>query len=183
MLSDTSTGDRRRGISYQPMTQPAWRPTPKKAYKTRDPRVTSSMMSRVRSRDNVAEIALRKTLWNRGHRYRVHSKHILGKPDLVFSRTHVAVFVDGDYWHGRALREGGADQLRLVIRGRKFEWWRAKLQKNIDRDDYVTQGLMAAGWNVVRIWESDVLANAAHAADRVEAAITRGERSSAKPDS
>jgi len=114
------------------------------------------MMSRVRDRDNLGEVALRKALWRRGYRYRLQVRELPGRPDLVFPRHRVVVFVDGDYWHGRALREGGDAALRQVIRGSRFEWWHAKLARNVVRDDEVTRALSAADWTVLRIWESEL---------------------------
>src|SRR5687768_948190 len=102
---------------------PAWRPAPKKNYKPRDVATTSAMMAAVRSRDNAAELMLRRELWRRGFRYRKQSRLLIGRPDIVFPKYRTVIFVDGDYWHGRALREGGEAQLRLVIRGERFDWW------------------------------------------------------------
>jgi DNA mismatch endonuclease (patch repair protein) len=114
------------------------------------------MMARVRGKDTRVELMLRRALWAKGYRYRLHASSVVGRPDLVFPRYRVAVFVDGDYWHGRALREGGEDQLHQVIRGNTFEWWRQKLAGNIDRDEHVTAALTKEGWRVLRLWESEV---------------------------
>jgi DNA mismatch endonuclease (patch repair protein) len=115
------------------------------------------MMSAVRSKDNKAEVRLRKALWRRGYRYLIQSLSVLGRPDIVFSSRRVAIFVDGDYWHGRALIEGGPKMLREIIRGDKYQWWESKLEKNIARDRDVTNELTLQGWNVIRIWESDIV--------------------------
>lgn len=115
------------------------------------------MMSAVRGRENKAEVALRKRLWRLGFRYRLQSRRLVGRPDIVLSKHHAVIFVDGDYWHGRALREGGAAQLRQVIRGPRFDWWLTKLSRNVARDEEVTSLLTAAGWRVIRVWESDVM--------------------------
>ncbi len=138
------------------MSAPAWRPKPKRAYKPRSSAVTSAMMAQVRSKHNKAEVALRRALWSRGFRYRLHVRGVFGRPDMVFPKHRVALFVDGDYWHGRALKEGGEQQLRQVIRGSRFEWWRDKLATNIERDEKVTTALLEQGWQVIRLWESDV---------------------------
>lgn len=138
------------------MSSPAWRPTPERPYKPRNPATTSAMMARVRGKDTRVELMLRRALWAKGYRYRLHASSVVGRPDLVFPRYRVAVFVDGDYWHGRALREGGEDQLHQVIRGNTFEWWRQKLAGNIDRDEHVTAALTKEGWRVLRLWESEV---------------------------
>lgn len=131
-------------------------------------------MRAIRGRENRAETSLRKALWRRGLRYRLYDASLAGKPDIVFVSARVAVFVDGDYWHGRALREQGPTGLRELIRGDKFEYWRDRFEKNIERDDRVTRDLRNSGWTVVRLWESEVLADVDAAADRVAALVRRG---------
>ena len=146
-----------RVVHRKSLDSPSWRPLPRRIYKSRDSQVTSQMMAAVRGRENKAEITLRKALWRLGYRYRLQSRKLIGRPDIVLPKHHAVIFVDGDYWHGRALREGGEDQLRHVIRGPRFEWWRDKLARNIGRDDHVTRTLQHEGWKVIRVWESDVL--------------------------
>lgn len=155
------------------MKPPAWRPCPTRAYKARDPSATSTMMGAVKGRENKAEVALRRALWRLGYRYRLQARTLAGRPDIVLPAYRTVVFVDGDYWHGRALKEGGEDQLRLVIRGSRFEWWRDKLARTIERDEQVTRELRAGGWNVLRLWESDVLADFDKLVARVDRALRR----------
>lgn len=129
------------------------------------------MMSAVRSRENAAEVALRKVLWRRGFRYRLYTRMLLGRPDIVFPSAKVAVFVDGDFWHGRALVENGEGAFRATLRTSRREWWIAKLKRNVARDEEVTSRLRSQGWRVVRLWESSIKANPDRAADRVESAL------------
>lgn len=131
------------------------------------------MMSRVRSKNTKAEVTLRTALWQRGFRYRLHSPGLVGRPDVVFPKYRVALFVDGDFWHGRALKEGGEAQLRQVIRGARFKWWRDKLATNIERDNKVSEALAKEGWKVVRLWESDVKANLHTAVNSIAAILSR----------
>lgn len=131
------------------------------------------MMSRVRSTGNRAEAGLRKELWRRGHRCRRYYKGLVGRPDLVFTKARVVVFVDGDFWHGRALAEGGRRGLRGVIRGPRFDWWLAKLRRNAQRDIEVTSALTTDGWTVLRYWESDVLRDGARVANDVSRVIRK----------
>ena len=131
------------------------------------------MMSKVRARDNRAEVLLRSILWRRGYRFRLQSKSLIGRPDIVFPRYRTVVFVDGDFWHGRALREGGDEALRGVIRGQRFDWWKIKLSRNVERDKEVEATLRRDGWKVVRVWESAVLRNPETAARRIERALRR----------
>jgi len=147
------------------MTRRPWRPAPQKPHKARDPAVTSRMMSRVRGKDSKAELALRRELWRRGRRYRLHAKDLPGRPDLVFRAERVAVFVDGDFWHARSLVEGDEDTFCAIVRGK--ESWITKLRRNAERDRTVTAMLEAEGWQVLRLWESDVLEDVESAANLV----------------
>lgn len=136
----------------------------------RDPAVTSRMMAAVAGKDSKAELLLRRELHRRGRRYRLHERGLLGKPDIVFKSARLAVFVDGDFWHGNAWRLRGLASLEEQFPTRR-EFWVAKLRRNMERDREVTAGLTEAGWCVFRVWESEVLADAASVADRVEAAL------------
>jgi DNA mismatch endonuclease (patch repair protein) len=103
-------------------------------------------------RDTKPELLLRRSLWKLGLRYRLHVKGLPGRPDLVFPRDHVAVFVDGDFWHGRdwAVREGRLSE------GSNAGYWTAKIAYNIERDARNSALLQEMGWTVVRVWEGDV---------------------------
>ena len=149
------------------MNEP-WRKPPRKKYVPRAAAITSSMMSKVRNRDSKAEIHLRQELWRRGFRYRLHSKSLFGKPDLVFPKFRTAVFVDGDFWHGRALIVGGVKALRVGLRTKRSSWWIAKISRTVERDREVTKVLRKLGWKVIRVWESEVLGDVLKVADRIE---------------
>lgn len=159
------------------MTRKPWRYPPKREYKPRSPAVTSAMMSKVKSKHSKAEVALRRELWRRGLRYRLHYGKLPGRPDLVFVGARLVVFVDGDFWHGRNLVEEGEDALRATIRGKRQDWWVAKIKRNVERDKEVTSKLQADGWEVLRFWESaikeDVHAVADVVADRIAALRAR----------
>ena len=138
----------------------------------RDPAVTSRMMAAVRSRDSKAELALRRALHRRGVRYRLHARDVLGRPDLVIRRHCLAVFCDGDMWHGNPeeWKRRGRSSLAGMFPSRT-EWWVAKIERTMARDRDVTERLTRDGWRVVRLWESEVLADPDAAADRVCAAL------------
>ena len=158
---------------------PIWRYPPIREYKARDPTVTSRMMSAVKSKGSKAELLLRHALWRRGYRYRLHHTKLIGKPDIVFSRFRVVVFVDSDFWHARTLISEGEPALRATIRGERQDWWIAKLRRNAARDAKVTERLMQDEWRVVRIWESEVIANPEVCANYVES-FFREERGGRK---
>ena len=94
---------------------------------------------------------LRKALWARGLRYRINVR-LPGKPDLVFPGSQVAVFVDGDFWHGRSWEQRKAK----LAEGSNPTYWTAKIGYNIEHDRDVTATLRQNGWTVLRFWETDI---------------------------
>lgn len=126
-------------------------------------------MSSVRGKNNRAEVALRKALWRRGFRYRLYAKDLPGTPDIVFRRHKLAVFVDGDFWHGRVLRERGPGALAASIRTERRDYWIAKIEKNAARDITSVERLEALKYAVLRFWERDILKDVTPAVVAVEA--------------
>lgn len=101
---------------------------------------------------------LRRALHKRGLRYRLHFKKLIGSPDIVFPRHRVAVFVDGDFWHGNAWRLRGMASFDEQFRFRSNpDFWRKKITRNMERDREVNERLEDVGWHVIRLWESEVL--------------------------
>ena len=108
----------------------------------RKTQITSRIMSAIPSKDTEPELLLRRALWNENLRYRKNYKGLPGKPDIVFTKYHLAVFCDGDFWH---------EELESYS-----DFWRKKILRNIDRDNEINQKLRALGWTVLRFWESDI---------------------------
>jgi DNA mismatch endonuclease (patch repair protein) len=133
------------------------------------------MMARVRHKDSRAELALRRALHAAGLRYRLHAPDVTGRPDLVIRSRRLAVFVDGDLWHGNPeeVRRRGRQTLADLFPTRT-EWWVAKIERTMARDREVTSALREQGWTVVRLWEHDVLRDPDGCARRVLAAVSRG---------
>ena len=150
-----------------------------KVHKPRDALVTSRMMAAVRSKDSKAEMALRRELHRLGIRYRVHARDVFGCPDIVWRAKKVAVFVDGDMWHGRAWKTRGLSRLEDMF-PTNTDWWANKIRGNQRRDRQVTKQLRHDGWRVVRLWESDVLASPPRAARRVLKAIAESSEACLK---
>ena len=120
---------------------------------------TSAIMRHVKSKDSAPELALRKALWARGARYRLHAKNLPGRPDVFFPSVRVAVFIDGDFWHGNQWqRRGYACLSDQFSESDSSDYWVGKIGGNTARDRYNTRALLAAGWTVLRFWESDLLA-------------------------
>jgi DNA mismatch endonuclease (patch repair protein) len=141
----------------------------------RDPLVTSKIMAAVRSRDTRPELYLRRALHARGLRYRVAPRQVEGRPDVVFPRLRVAVFVDGDFFHGNAWRSRGASSNdEMLSRWRNADFWTSKIAANVARDHRVTAALEASGWRVVRLWESEVLTDLDGCVRRVVAVLQPG---------
>lgn len=108
-------------------------------------------MSHIRARDTEAERMLRRALWRKGIRYRKNWQRLPGKPDIALTRYRIAVFVDGDFWHGRGHEQDPGSQVAT-----NTEYWRRKIGRNVERDREVNDALLAAGWLVLRFWESDI---------------------------
>ena len=107
-------------------------------------------MQKQRVRDTAPELALRRELWGRGLRYRVHYAPVAGirrRADIVFTKAHVAVFVDGCFWH-RCPRHGSEPKANRA-------WWVEKLTRTVERDRETDRLLKKAGWKVVRVWEHE----------------------------
>jgi DNA mismatch endonuclease (patch repair protein) len=104
-------------------------------------------MSRNRGRDTKPEVMLRKACWALGMRYTLNSK-LGGRPDFVFTRSKVAVFVDGCFWHGCPVHYHAP--------ATRADFWKTKIDRNRARDRAVTAQLSAEGWTVLRVWEHAV---------------------------
>jgi DNA mismatch endonuclease (patch repair protein) len=137
-------------------------------------------MSAIRSKENRTESALRRVLHGLGLRYRKYGKQLAGRPDIVFSASRVAVFIDGDYWHARELVEGNGAELRRRLRRLSPEarsYWATKFKRRVARDREITELLKSDGWIVVRLWESDVRGDLEKAARRIAAQVRRRTKS------
>lgn len=135
----------------------------------------SSDMARRSSRktDTRCELLLRRSLWKRGVRYRLHAPDLPGRPDIVFPKQKLAVFCDGDFWHGRDL---DARLARLAV-GHNAPYWLAKIQRNAERDRQQTAVLEQSGWKVLRLWETDILRDPHAQSDLVMARLADPRRS------
>lgn len=120
-----------------------------------------------RSADTLHERLLRSTLWERGLRFRKNVRDLPGKPDIVFPKSRLAVFCDGDFWHGRAWRKLS----RKLHTGTNASYWLLKIRANMLRDRRHSLQLAHAGWRVLRLWETDILRDPDGCAIVVEAAL------------
>ena len=106
-------------------------------------------MASIRSKNTKPELIAFLELRRRGVRFQRHYERAPGKPDIAKPRKKIAVFVDGDFWHGRELA-------RVVSKYGEGSSWVTKLRRNIERDAQQDEALRSAGWIVLRVWESDI---------------------------
>lgn len=131
-------------------------------------------MAAVRDKDTKAEMVLRRALHRRGLRFRLHPPDVFGRPDIVIRSRRLAVFADGDMWHGNGWRLRGLSSLEDMFPN-NTEFWTKKIRRNMERDREVTVRLTEEGWTVVRVWESDILADPDAAAKKVLDALGKSE--------
>ena len=110
----------------------------------------SELMRRVRSKDTKPEMAIRRALHRAGYRYRLHAKHLPGKPDLVFASRKAVIFVHGCWWHGHSCKRGARAAKNNA------DYWSAKISRNIERDNAATTALKRLRWRVLIVWECEV---------------------------
>jgi DNA mismatch endonuclease (patch repair protein) len=110
------------------------------------PAERSRMMAGIKSKNTKPELALRHALHAKGLRYRLHSKSVPGKPDLVFPRYRAAVFINGCFWHGHDCRY-------FKMPATRTEFWEKKITANKARDIVVTARLKEEGWRQLTVWE------------------------------
>lgn len=126
-------------------------------------------MSRIRGKNTQPELALRRALHSLGLRYRLHPR-LPGRPDVLFVRAMIAVFVDGAFWHGRDIQS-----LKHELRVHRNFWLR-KIRANVARDRRNTRELRKLGYRVIRFWHDDVLKSP----ERCAAAVLRVVRAKSR---
>lgn len=136
-------------------------------------------MAAVKGRDTAPELALRRALHGRGLRFRVNAGEVMGKPDIVNRSKRLAIFVDGDFWHGNPddWARRGFESMEAQFRSANRERWVTKLRRNIERDHQVTSRLEAEGWTVLRFWASEVRDDLDAVVDQIVASWEPGSRS------
>ena len=140
----------------------------------------SERMRRVHSTNTTPELLFRKALWRRGLRYEVCKSELPGKPDIVLPSRRIAIFVDGDLWHGGQWQRRGKvaleDQFQVTL---SKNYWLEKIRRNMERDFRATNTLLIAGWTVLRFWESEIQKNLDQCVATTFAVIEKGTKPSA----
>ncbi|OFW98599.1 MAG: very short patch repair endonuclease [Alphaproteobacteria bacterium RIFCSPHIGHO2_12_FULL_63_12] len=110
----------------------------------------SEIMRAVKAKDTKPEIALRKALFSKGFRYRLHVKTLPGRPDIVFPKHRAVIFVHGCFWHGHDCVRGARAPKTNA------EYWRSKIARNRKRDHDAIVALQRHGWRIKISWECDL---------------------------
>lgn len=115
--------------------------------------VRSYNMSRIKGKNTKPEMLVRKYLHANGFRYRLHSKNLPGKPDIVLQKYKTVIFVNGCFWHGHS------DCKYFIVPKTNTDFWMNKITGNITNDSKVIQALKKFGWKVIIVWECELKNN------------------------
>ena len=124
-------------------------------------------MRAVKSTNTKSEVALAKALYVRGYRYRKNNKSVLGKPDITFKNIKLAIFIDGEFWHGK---DWGKKKFEIKS---NRDFWFKKIEANIKRDKKVRSILKKEGWRVLRFWDKSVEKSLGNCILKIENEIKR----------
>ena len=109
-------------------------------------------MQNIKAKDTKIEIILRKALWKKGYRYRKNYNKLPGKPDIVFQKYKIAIFCDGEFFHGKDWNI----LKKKLQNSNNSEFWINKIDHNRKRDDEINKRLFFEGWTVIRFWGEEI---------------------------
>lgn len=124
-------------------------------------------MSKIHGKDTSIELVLRRALWKKGYRYRKNYKKIPGRPDIALTKYKIAIFCDGEFFHGK---DWEVLKPRLE-QGKNSDYWVQKIQRNMDRDSEKDKELLFQGWTVIHFWGKDIIKNTDECVRVIEEAI------------
>lgn len=135
------------------------------------PEQRSRNMAAIKGKDTKPEMIVRKYLFSRGMRFRVQVRKLPGTPDIVLPKYKTAIFVNGCFWHGHE----GCKYFRLPKSN--IEFWKEKIERNIERDRESMQALLDLGWKIIRVWECELRnkANRENTLNKIYKSITSSE--------
>ena len=119
-------------------------------------------MQAIKASGTKPELLMAKALWAKGYRYRKNNKSVFGTPDLTFKGNKLAIFVDGEYFHGKDW-----DTEKYRIKTNRNFWW-SKIESNMKRDKQVNEELVKRGWKVLRFWSKEIRKNLASCIEEIE---------------
>ncbi len=128
------------------------------------PEQRSYCMSRVKSENTELEKLVFTGLRKLGLRFKTHVKDLPGKPDIVFPKTKVVVFIDGDFWHGYRFP---------LWKDKVTDFWKVKLEKNRERDRRNFRRLRNTGWKTIRIWQHEIEKDIEACISKIESAVCK----------
>ena len=136
------------------------------------PEQRSRCMAAIKGKDTKPEMIVRKYLFSRGLRFRVQVRKLPGTPDIVLPKYNTAIFVNGCFWHGHE----GCKYFRLPKSN--VEFWKEKIERNIERDRESMQALLDLRWKVIRVWECELRnkANREVTLNKIYNSITSADR-------
>ena len=137
-----------RNANHKVAKRPLKRFTGENGFYTDKPR--AKLMSKIKSKDTKPELALRSALWRQHLRFRIHVKDLPGKPDIVFKKYKLAIFVDGNFWHGF---DWEVKKHRIKSNA---GFWIAKIERNMERDYISNDYLAEMGYTVMRFWDHQI---------------------------
>jgi len=124
-------------------------------------------MQRIRAKDTIIEVILRKALWNKGYRYRKNYNQLPGCPDIALTKYKIAIFCDGEFFHGK---DWEILKPRLE-QSNNSDYWINKITRNMERDDEINKKLLFEGWTVIRFWGKEIKKNPEECIRVIEEAI------------
>lgn len=125
----------------------------------------SELMQKIRCVDTKPEMVFRKLLWANGIRYRKNNRKLPGTPDISISKLRIAIFIDGEFWHGF----NWEDKKNKIKANRAY--WIPKIEGNIERDKKNVHLLENDGWKVLRFWESEIRKTPTECVEKVTSLI------------
>ncbi len=124
-------------------------------------------MQRIKGKNTSIEVRLCKALWQKGYHYRKNYKELPGSPDIVLTKYKIAIFCDGEFFHGKDW-----DKLKARLeKGEKGEYWIKKITRNMERDEEINKQLMFKGWTVLRFWGDEIRKNTDECVKAIEEVI------------
>lgn len=127
-------------------------------------------MQAIRSVGNTTESMFAKELYKKGIRYRRNSKYVIGRPDISIKKYKIAIFIDGEFWHGK-----NWDKRKKDIKT-NLDYWIPKIERNIERDKEVNNTLINTGWKVFRFWSKRIKKDLTNCVNAIEKTVNEAKR-------
>lgn len=138
--------------------------------KHRDLKTTPEISKRMKAlshKKSKVESILAKSLWHKGYRYRLNYKDLPGTPDIALTKYKIAIFVDGEFWHGKDF-----EKTKEKLKNNK-DYWIEKIEENIQRDIRNDKLLRQMEWIPIHFWSEDVIKYTSYCVDEIEQYITQ----------